>query len=115
MAYNQEEEVIVEIIETSIFTRRVSALLSPEEYRLLQLALLAQPDLGSVIPGSGGLRKVRWALKGRGKRGGSRVIYYWAATRDAILMLMIYSKNEQDDLTPGQLAILRHILEEEYP
>ncbi len=87
MAYNQEEEVIVEIIETSIFTRRVS----------------------------GGLRKVRWALKGRGKRGGSRVIYYWAATRDAILMLMIYSKNEQDDLTPGQLAILRHILEEEYP
>lgn len=115
MAYNQEEEVIVEIIETSIFTRRVSALLSPEEYRLLQLALLAQPDLGSVIPGSGGLRKVRWALKGRGKRGGSRVIYYWAATRDAILMLMIYSKNEQDDLTPGQLTTLRHILEEEYP
>ena len=102
------------IIETSIFTRRVLTLLSEEEYRKLQLALILRPNLGVVIPGSGGLRKARWALEDRGKRGGVRTIYYWAVAQDQILMLMIYAKNEQDDLTPDQLKILRRIIEEEY-
>lgn len=102
------------IIETSIFTRQVLTLLSEEEYRKLQLALILRPNLGVVIPGSGGLRKARWALDDRGKRGGVRAIYYWAVAQDQILMLMIYAKNEQDDLTPDQLKILRRIIEEEY-
>jgi len=102
------------IIETSIFTRQVLTLLSEEEYRKLQLALILRPNLGVVIPGSGGLRKARWALEDRGKRGGVRTIYYWAVAQDQILMLMIYAKNEQDDLTPDQLKILRRIIEEEY-
>lgn len=102
------------IIETSIFTRQVLTLLSEEEYRKLQLALILRPNLGVVIPGSGGLRKARWALQDRGKRGGVRTIYYWAVAQDQILMLMIYAKNEQDDLTPDQLKILRRIIEEEY-
>jgi mRNA-degrading endonuclease RelE of RelBE toxin-antitoxin system len=66
----------MEIIETSIFTRQIQVLLSDEEYRQLQLALLPKPDLGAIIPGSGGLRKVRWSGKGHGKQGGVRVIYY---------------------------------------
>ena len=103
------------IVETSIFSRQVQELLSGDEYRQLQLALVLHPDLGTVIPGSGGLRKVRWAIQGRGKRGGVRVIYYWAVMNDKILMLFMYAKNEQDDLTPDQLKVLRKIIEEEYP
>lgn len=102
------------IIETSIFTRQVLVLLSEEEYRKLQLALILRPNLGDVIPGSGGLRKARWTINDRGKRGGVRIIYYWAVVQNQILMLMIYAKNEQDNLTPDQLKILRRIIEEDY-
>jgi hypothetical protein len=68
----------MEIIETSIFTRQVTILLTDDEYHQLQMALLFNPCLGPVIPSSGGLRKVRWSLAGRGKRSGVRAIYYWA-------------------------------------
>jgi mRNA-degrading endonuclease RelE of RelBE toxin-antitoxin system len=105
----------VVIIETSIFTRQVQALLTDEEYRHLQRALVLHPNMGRVIRGSGGLRKARWSIAGRGKRGGLRVIYYWAVAQDKILMLFIYPKSERDDLTPEQLKVLRSIVEEEYP
>ncbi len=101
------------ILETSVFTRRVQALLSDEEYRKLQLALVLRPDLGVVIQGSGGLRKMRWMLRGRGKRGGVRVIYYWSIAYYKIIMLMIYAKYEQDDLTTDQIKVLRRIIEED--
>jgi hypothetical protein len=104
----------VVIVETSIFTRQVQALLSDNDYRQLQMALVLHPDLGAVIPGSGGLRKTRWAIQGRGKRGGVRVIYYWIVVQDKILMLFMYAKNDQEDLTPEQLKVLRKIVEEEY-
>ena len=103
------------IVETSFFTRRVQVLLDDEAYRRLQTALVLRPDAGNLIPGGGGLRKIRWSAKGRGKRGGVRVIYYWAAKQDRILMLMMYAKNEQDNLTDDQIKILRRIIEEEYP
>ncbi len=63
-------------IETPIFTKELQHLLEDEEYRALQLALLFRPEQGSLIPGAGGLRKLRWRQKGKGKRGGCRVIYY---------------------------------------
>jgi hypothetical protein len=103
------------IIETSVFTKQLRQLLADEEYRLLQSELLARPDAGAVIPGSGGLRKLRWSAHGHGKRGGARVIYYWAVANEQILMLFIYPKIVQDDLTPGQLRALRQIIESEYP
>jgi mRNA-degrading endonuclease RelE of RelBE toxin-antitoxin system len=103
------------IVETSVFTRRLQALLGDEEYRLLQLHLAGQPERGAVIKGTGGLRKARWSVGARGKRGGVRVIYYWSPSLDRILMLLIYSKSEHDDLTPAQLRILRKIVEAEYP
>ena len=71
----------MQIVETPIFTRRVTELLSDEEYRALQAVLLARPDVGRVIVGTGGARKVRWAVEGRGKSGGMRAIYYWANAR----------------------------------
>ncbi len=74
------------IVETSTFTRRVQELLSDEDYRKLQTVLINRPNTGAIIPGSGGLRKVRWALSGRGKRGGVRVIYYWAVRRGRVPM-----------------------------
>jgi hypothetical protein len=103
------------IVETSVFTRQVQTLLSDDEYRELQAILVARPDLGPVIPGSGGIRKVRWAARGQGKRGGARVIYYWAVAHRRLLMLFMYAKSEQEDLTPDQIKILRKIVEDEYP
>jgi hypothetical protein len=97
------------------FTRQVQELLTAEEYRHLQTALVLRPDLGAIIPRSGGVRKMRWAAKGHGKRGGVRAIYYWVVSQDKILMLFLYPKNEMDDLTPNQLKVLRKIVEEEYP
>jgi len=70
------------IIETSIFTRQVLALLDDDEYRRLQTVLVVHPEVGVIIPGSGGLRKLRWGAKGRGKRAGVRVIYYWVGRQD---------------------------------
>jgi hypothetical protein len=89
--------------------------LNDDEYRSLQAVLAAAPETGVIIPGSGGLRKIRWSRGGQGKRGGVRVIYYWAVGLEQILMLLIYAKNEQDDLSPAQLQALRKIVEEEYP
>ena len=103
------------IIETSVFTRQVQKLLSDEEYRRLQMELSSRPDMGVIIPGSGGLRKVRWGLHGRGKRGGVRVIYYWAVEQKRLFMLLIYPKNIRDDLSPAQLKMLKQIVKEEYP
>ena len=102
------------IIETPIFTRRIQAILSDEEYRLLQIHLVNKPDVGKAIPGSGGLRKLRWSAGGHGKRGGIRVVYYWFMSKDTILLLFAYSKSEQDDLTPKQLKQLKKVVEGEY-
>jgi hypothetical protein len=104
----------MQFIETSVFTRQVTALLTDEEYGQLQVALSAHPDAGDIILGSGGLRKIRWAISGRGKRGGVRAIYYWRVRQDQILMLFMYSKTEKDDLTTQQLQVLREIVEKEF-
>ncbi|WP_448335929.1 hypothetical protein [Bellilinea sp.] len=101
-------------IETSIFTSRIIELLSDEEYRQLQLYLAARPDAGKIIPGSGGLRKLRWGIDHSGKRGGIRLIYYWAIRQNTILLLFVFRKNERADLTAEQLRVLRRIVEEEY-
>lgn len=102
------------ILETPTFTRQVRALLDEESYRAFQLELVANPERGALIRGSGGLRKIRWQGSGRGKRGGVRVIYYWAAEREIVLLLLAYPKNEQADPTPDQLKVLRRVVEEEF-
>jgi hypothetical protein len=101
-------------IETPVFTRQIKALVEDEEYRLLQLRLVANPDAGDLIPRSGGLRKIRVGVTGRGKRGGARVIYYWVTARSQIYMLLAYAKNVQEDLTEQQLHTLRALVKQEF-
>lgn len=105
----------VVIVETPIFTRQVNEQLTEPEYREFQIIMVNNPGLGDVIKGSGGLHKIRWMLTGRGKRGGARIIYYWAVADDRLLMLFMYPKNERADLTPAQVSTLRRIVEKEYP
>jgi hypothetical protein len=101
-------------VETPIFTRMVRDLMPDDQYRELQLALLLRPDQGSVIPGSGGLRKLRWGSGVRGKRGGVRVIYFWDLATETFYMLYGFGKNQQSDLTRDQLQILRRLVREEF-
>lgn len=96
-------------VETRLFTGLVMDYLSDDEYAALQGALVDNPALGDVIPGSGGVRKVRWGLAGRGKRGGVRVIYYLRRREGQIWMLTLYAKNEVATI-PG--SILKKIKEE---
>jgi len=97
----------VVFVETPIFARRIANYLDDDEYSRLQLFLVLHPQTGKIIQGSGGIRKLRWAGSGRGKRGGLRVIYYWWVSKDRISMMNVYSKSEQDDLSADQLKQLR--------
>src|ERR1700726_2524228 len=96
VAYNRT----VWFIETPVFSHQLSRVLSDDEYRALQTALILRPEQGPLIPGTGGLRKVRWMLRGKGKRGGLRVIYYWDSAVSIVYLLFLYSKSRQEDLTP---------------
>lgn len=98
-------------VETSGFTRDIQALMPDADYRRLQQALNDHPDAGAVIPGTGGLRKLRWALTGMGKRSGAHVIYYWRVDESQILMLSVYAKNERVDLSPDDRRLLRRVVE----
>jgi mRNA-degrading endonuclease RelE of RelBE toxin-antitoxin system len=101
------------IVETPVFTRRVLEALTEDEYRELQQFIATYPEAGDIIPGSHGLRKLRWTISGKGKRGGTRIIYYWLKPRDTILMLFVFKKNERSDLTKDQLKILKAIVAKE--
>lgn len=99
-------------VETPLFTAQVTELLSDADYSGLQAALVLRPDTGAIIPGSGGIRKLRWGREGKGKRGGVRILYYWHVRDDAIYMLLIFSKAHREDVTPRQLKTLRRVVKE---
>lgn len=98
-------------IETGVFTRQVRELLTDEEYAAFQSVLAANPVAGDVIEGTGGLRKIRVAASGRGKRGGARVIYYYVHSAAQIRMLLIYAKGRKDALSADEKRILRNLNE----
>jgi hypothetical protein len=100
---------MLSFIETKLFTKLVTEHLSDEEYARLQDALIRDPETGDLIPGSGGVRKVRWGVKGRGKRGGLRVIYYARTRQGQIWMLTLYAKSVAETI-PAH--VLRQIKEE---
>ena len=98
--------------ESTLFTKDVYQYLTEDDYLGLQQFLLQYPAEGDLIRGSGGLRKLRWRAQGRGKRGGTRVIYYWANARGYIFLLDIYPKSKKADLTKEEIKQLRAIVQE---
>ena len=96
-------------IESQVFTRQVRELLTDEEYAGFQWFLAALPDAGDMIQGTGGLRKIRWSVGGRSKRGGVRVIYFHVSAQAQVRLLLIYRKGVKDDLTAAEKKVLRQL------
>jgi hypothetical protein len=105
----------MEFIEAPAFTRNVSAYLTDDEYLQLQSWLANNPEAGDLMPGTGGFRKLRWAdpKRGKGRRGGLRIIYYRFFRDQQIWLITLYDKNEAVDLTPKQKKALKDALETE--
>ncbi|HXU19690.1 MAG TPA: type II toxin-antitoxin system RelE/ParE family toxin [Verrucomicrobiae bacterium] len=105
----------MEFFEAPAFTRFVSSYLTDDEYRAIQGRLSIAPEAGDVIPGTGGFRKLRWAhaMRGKGRRGGLRVIYYYFSAANQIWFMTLYDKNEASDLTPKQKQALKGAVEAE--
>jgi hypothetical protein len=108
MAYH----ATMEFIETPTFTRMVKMLLVDDDYGRLQNELMENPERGDLIKGGGGIRKMRYAVTGRGKSGGVRVIYYWIKDNDQIYMLVVYPKSKKDNLSDKEAAILHALVKE---
>ena len=107
----------VRFVETSVFTKRLVQIANDETYRRFQAELAANPEKGKLIQGTGGLRKARMAARGKGRRGGARVIYLHLETATVIYLVYVYDKNEADDLTAAQkkeLKTLAEAIKEEY-
>ena len=100
------------IVETPLFTKLVGKYLDDDEYAALQAVLVGNPEAGVVIPGTGGVRKVRWATGGRGKRGGVRVIYFVRWRNGVIWMLDIYAKSVREDISARVLRRIREEIED---
>lgn len=102
-----------EFIETPFFTKALEQYLDDDEYAELQRHLVDQPEAGVVVPGSGGVRKLRWAATGRGKRGGLRVIYYLRSKQGEIWMLTVYGKNVRENIPAHLLRQMKEAISDE--
>jgi hypothetical protein len=98
--------------EHPLFTKRITELLSDKEYREFQSDLAANPEAGDVIPGLGGLRKIRLALPGRGKRGGARVLYLLFLKAETVFLLYVFTKGDFGDLPPDKRRVIRTLVEQ---
>jgi hypothetical protein len=105
----------MELVEAPAFTRNLSGYLNEDEYRVLQQALADQPELGDVIEGTGGFRKLRWPdpRRAKGRRGGLRLIYYFFESEQQIWLMTLYGKDEMTDLSPAQKKLLKAAIENE--
>lgn len=102
-------------LETPLFTRMLGEYLTDQSYRELQQALLQKPEMGSVMPGTGGFRKLRWedSRRGKGKRGGLRIIYYYLVADQQIWLFTLYDKDEASDLTAREKKALKAAIQTE--
>ncbi|MBI3402300.1 MAG: transcriptional regulator [Acidobacteria bacterium] len=100
-------------IETRLFTALLPRYLTDDDYAVLQGTLALNPEAGDLIRGSGGVRKLRWGLEGRGKRGGARIIYYVRSQQSQIWMLTLYAKNEADSIPAQLLKKIKEALDDE--
>jgi len=98
---------LLTVVETWAFARQADEIWSDEERAAFIYFIAANPEAGAVIPGTGGIRKVRWSIEGRGKRGGARVIYFFYKRNAPIYLLMVYSKNIRENLSQQEKKQLR--------
>ena len=98
---------MVTFIQTKLFTRLADEYLGDDGLLALQVHLLAQPEIGKVIAGSGGVRKLRWAMPGRGKRGSLRVIYFLRMKQEEVWLLTLYAKNVSDNIPAAALKKIK--------
>jgi hypothetical protein len=105
----------VEFVETPLFSQLLADYLDDEEYRALQLYLAGEPEAGSIIPATGGFRKLRWSdrRRGKGKRGGLRVIYYYLVADFQIWLFTLFDKDEASDLSPAEKRTLKAAIQDE--
>jgi mRNA-degrading endonuclease RelE of RelBE toxin-antitoxin system len=105
----------MEFVEAPPFTRYLREYLDEDGYRKLQACLSENPEMGDLIPGTGGFRKLRWAdiRRGKGRRGGLRIIYYYLLSDHQIWLMTLYGKDEASDLTGKQKKDLRISIEKE--
>ena len=108
-----EEAKLTTVVEMPEFIRQGTKLFDDSERHRLVDFLATHPTAGDLIQGTGGLRKLRWTMTGRGKRGGARVIYYWLSDDDRIYLVHAYAKNETADLTPAQIRQLAALMIDE--
>jgi hypothetical protein len=99
------------VVETEEFLRKAKPLMSETEREELVAFLGANPEVGRIVAGTGGVRKVRWGLAGRGKRGGTRVIYYYHSERFPLFLLTAYPKNEKADLTQAERNAMKRLVQ----
>jgi len=106
--------LMLRFIELPSFTKYVKDYFSDDEYRTLQIALVAEPRKGVVIPHSGGVRKMRWAGKGKGTQGGYRIIYYYHQLNGDIWFISIYAKSDQENIEPSLLKKIKGGIDDTY-
>ena len=101
----------MEFIEAPLFTKLIYDYMDDTEYSSLQTELASKPETGDIILGSGGIRKLRWSGKGKGKRGGLRIIYYWRKIKNEVWLLAVYAKNEAENIPTSVLQKIRKEIE----
>ncbi|MEN9904039.1 MAG: hypothetical protein RLZZ555_604 [Pseudomonadota bacterium] len=92
------------VIETPTFQKQADKLWSKDERHAFIDWIAAHPQAGDVIPGADGARKVRWAVHGKGKRGGARVIYFNLSEDELVLLVAVYAKSEQSNMLPNDIS-----------
>jgi len=109
-SYSHMDERLITVVETRPFQQRVVGRLSDEERLAFIAYIAAHPDAGDIVPSTGGVRKVRWGVDSRGKRGGVRVMYYFHNEEMPIFLLDVFAKNEKDDITPAEKKVMRQLI-----
>lgn len=105
-----DREVPITVVETRGFIRDIGSVLTADELSRLIWELASNPERGVIIPGTGGVRKVRWAIKGRGKRGGARVVYFYHDDRMPVFLLAAFAKSAKVDLSQAEKQFVRKLV-----